>query len=344
MKTLSNDKITLQIAEHGAELVSINVNNTEYLWQGDPKFWGRHSPVLFPIVGRVWNNQYHHEGITYELGQHGFARDMDFQLANGKRTLLTNAASKGDKTTISNQRIISATDNADGSRTMRISYTLGGKSMTDTLTVAPNGSKFLIFKNWNITTPLVKEISVYASPAITNFTVNGVKVGAKNATASDSGTYTFNVYPGSYTVKPVTSKYLTADSTTLTTSSESSASISAEPTDALADEINAKIKDKLDTCAKSTDAQPEGCPFSMYGSDDDYRNIAWNITEYPTVTTDDLSIDSGSFYVYGGEAKVAYEYKNYDDSWEPTDSSTSFSISGQFTLDGDKLDITLDED
>lgn len=38
------------------------------------------------------------------------------------------------------------------------------------------------------------------------------------------------------------------------------------------------------------------------------------------------------------------EYKNYDDSWEPTDSSTSFSISGQFTLDGDKLDITLDDD
>ena len=35
-----------------------------------------------------------------------------------------------------------------------------------------------------------------------------------------------------------------------------------------------------------------------------------------------------SFYVYGGEAEVAYEYKNYDDSWEPTDSSTSFSISG----------------
>ena len=151
----------------------------------------------------------------------------DPQVANGKRTLLTNAASKGDKTTISNQRIISATDNADGSRTMRISYTLGGKSMTDILTVAPNGSKFLIFKNWNITTPLVKEISVYASPAITNFTVNGVKVGAKNATASDSGTYTFKVYPGSYTVEPVTSKYLTADSTTLTTSSESSASISA---------------------------------------------------------------------------------------------------------------------
>ena len=144
-------------------------------------------------------------------------------------------------------------------------------------------------------------------------------------------------------MEPVTSKYLTADSTTLTTSSESSASISAEPTDALADEINAKIKDKLDTCAKSTDAQPEGCPFSMYGSDDDYRNIAWNITEYPTVTTDD-SASLGQLLRVRRRSKVAYEYKNYDDSWEPTDSSTSFSISGQFTLDGDKLDITLDDD
>lgn len=81
MKILSNDKITLQIAEAGAELTSIVANGTEYLWQADPKFWQRHSPVLFPIVGRVWNNRYTHEGKSYELGQHGFARDMDFQLS-----------------------------------------------------------------------------------------------------------------------------------------------------------------------------------------------------------------------------------------------------------------------
>lgn len=81
MKTLSNDKITLQISESGAELTSIVANGNEYLWQADPKFWQRHSPVLFPIVGRVWNNHYTHKGKTYELGQHGFARDMDFQLS-----------------------------------------------------------------------------------------------------------------------------------------------------------------------------------------------------------------------------------------------------------------------
>ena len=82
METLSNSILTVQIAEHGAELQSIKKDGKEYLWQGDAKFWGRRSPVLFPIVGRVWNNKYRHAGNTYEIGQHGFARDMDFKLTN----------------------------------------------------------------------------------------------------------------------------------------------------------------------------------------------------------------------------------------------------------------------
>ena len=82
METLSNSILTVQIAEHGAELQSIKKDGKEYLWQGDAKFWGRRSPVLFPIVGRVWNNKYRHAGNTYEIGQHGFARDMDFKLTS----------------------------------------------------------------------------------------------------------------------------------------------------------------------------------------------------------------------------------------------------------------------
>ena len=81
MKTLSNEKVTIQLSEHGAELTSIVAGDNEYLWQADPKFWARHSPVLFPFVGRVWNNTYRHEGKAYPMGQHGFARDMDFQLS-----------------------------------------------------------------------------------------------------------------------------------------------------------------------------------------------------------------------------------------------------------------------
>jgi galactose mutarotase-like enzyme len=86
MKTLSNDKISIEVANHGAELTSIMANEQEYLWQGDPKYWGRRSPVLFPIVGRVWDNQYKNEGAIYKLGQHGFARDMDFQLTYEEQT------------------------------------------------------------------------------------------------------------------------------------------------------------------------------------------------------------------------------------------------------------------
>ena len=52
METLSNSILTVQIAEHGAELQSIKKDGKEYLWQGNAKFWGRRSPVLFPIVGR----------------------------------------------------------------------------------------------------------------------------------------------------------------------------------------------------------------------------------------------------------------------------------------------------
>lgn len=82
MQTLKNDILTVQVSEMGAELHSIVRNGYEYLWQGDPAFWGRRSPVLFPIVGSVWEKKYRVDGREYELGQHGFARDMKFELVS----------------------------------------------------------------------------------------------------------------------------------------------------------------------------------------------------------------------------------------------------------------------
>lgn len=80
--SLTNGIITIQVSEHGAELTSIVLNETqrEYLWQADPAYWKRHSPVLFPIVGSVWEGEYRSKGRTYQMGQHGFARDTDFIL------------------------------------------------------------------------------------------------------------------------------------------------------------------------------------------------------------------------------------------------------------------------
>ncbi len=80
MSTLSNGILTLKVKEHGAELSSIRKGEVEYLWQADPAFWARHSPVLFPIVGSVWNRTFRVDGKEYKMGQHGFARDTAFVL------------------------------------------------------------------------------------------------------------------------------------------------------------------------------------------------------------------------------------------------------------------------
>lgn len=79
---LENELIAIEVEEHGAELKSLVRKNTgkEYMWKADPKFWGRTSPVLFPFVGAVKEKQFRTKGQTYTMGQHGFARDMDFTL------------------------------------------------------------------------------------------------------------------------------------------------------------------------------------------------------------------------------------------------------------------------
>ena len=80
--TLKNQYITIQISSLGAELASLKENQTgtEYMWCADPQFWGRTSPVLFPIVGACKNNEITYCGKNYPISQHGFARDMEFNL------------------------------------------------------------------------------------------------------------------------------------------------------------------------------------------------------------------------------------------------------------------------
>lgn len=82
MKSLSNGIISISVKEHGAELCSLKYEGREYLWQADPEFWARHSPVLFPIVGSVWNKQYRCSDRIFNMGQHGIARDMDFEFVS----------------------------------------------------------------------------------------------------------------------------------------------------------------------------------------------------------------------------------------------------------------------
>ncbi|SHK35403.1 aldose 1-epimerase family protein [Hymenobacter psychrotolerans] len=81
--TLENELCRVQVQAHGAELSSFirkDLDNLEYIWEADPAVWGRHAPVLFPIVGRLPHDTYTHQGQQYRLTQHGFARDQEFAL------------------------------------------------------------------------------------------------------------------------------------------------------------------------------------------------------------------------------------------------------------------------
>jgi len=81
--TISNSTLKASIKHAGAELFSLKNNqNKEYIWEGNPDFWGKHSPVLFPIVGTLKNNTYTSNDKEYQLSRHGFARDMEFELIN----------------------------------------------------------------------------------------------------------------------------------------------------------------------------------------------------------------------------------------------------------------------
>lgn len=79
---IGNEQITIQVDSMGAEMKSLKKTTTgvEYMWEGNPSFWKRTSPVLFPIVGGLRNGEYIHNGKSYPMGQHGFARDMEFTL------------------------------------------------------------------------------------------------------------------------------------------------------------------------------------------------------------------------------------------------------------------------
>ena len=78
--------LKIQTKKSGAELISIQYNGKEMLFQGAKVldsngniYWKRQAPILFPIVGQLKNSQTQIEDKIYEMSQHGFARDMDFE-------------------------------------------------------------------------------------------------------------------------------------------------------------------------------------------------------------------------------------------------------------------------
>jgi len=86
LHTLDNGILRVSIDSLGAELQSlVDSEGHELLWQGGAA-WGRRAPVLFPIVGQMPGGELVHDGVAYPIGQHGFARDLEFAVSEASST------------------------------------------------------------------------------------------------------------------------------------------------------------------------------------------------------------------------------------------------------------------
>jgi len=97
---LQNNLYKIGLLQLGAELRSVINKSTqkEYIWQADASVWNRSSPVLFPFVGRLKNDQYTYKGKTYHLPQHGFARNFDFEVISQTETKIIFELTSNNKT------------------------------------------------------------------------------------------------------------------------------------------------------------------------------------------------------------------------------------------------------
>ena len=97
---IKNEHIKAKIKSFGAELNSLQkcAEELEYIWQGDSKYWNRHSPILFPIVGRLKNDSYTYQNQKYNMTQHGFARDKEFEVIKNEADFMEFRLKSDEKT------------------------------------------------------------------------------------------------------------------------------------------------------------------------------------------------------------------------------------------------------
>ncbi len=89
LHTIQNDHLTVRAQTTGAELYSICLDGTEYLWQGDAAYWSDRSPTIFPYVARLTDEKYTYRGKTYSMPIHGFAPKAEFTLDSQTDTSMT---------------------------------------------------------------------------------------------------------------------------------------------------------------------------------------------------------------------------------------------------------------
>ena len=96
--TIENGCLSLTVDTLGAQMMHLKRNGTEYLWQGDSKYWGDRAPILFPFIARLTNNSYTFNGKLYPMTIHGFANASEFSVAEQTSDKLVLELASNEKT------------------------------------------------------------------------------------------------------------------------------------------------------------------------------------------------------------------------------------------------------
>ena len=97
--TIDNGKLRLEVSSLGAEMQRLSsCSGTEYLWDGDSRYWRRHAPVLFPFVARLKDDRYRLEDREYTMPKHGFAPECEFEIYSQSDTQLIFRLTDNEKT------------------------------------------------------------------------------------------------------------------------------------------------------------------------------------------------------------------------------------------------------
>ena len=97
--TITNGLLTAKISDMGAELISLlGGDGYEYIWGADEKYWNDHSPLLFPMCGRLLDSKYLYGGKEYKMAIHGFAKHSCFEVLDKTASSLTLELTDNDKT------------------------------------------------------------------------------------------------------------------------------------------------------------------------------------------------------------------------------------------------------
>ena len=293
----------------------------------------------------------------------GALKVADVDVPQESRTLLTNDVLGGSKALPDDVTVEDAEISGD-TATVAVSYDVGGSKGNSTLTLHKAGKKALFFDDWALKSPDLLTLTV-DTPGLKKVKVNGIDVD------SDGSTLSLPAFPGLYTIDLAEkSDLITADAVEVRAflgddanmEGEETPLLSAHPSDAFRAEVDKQVKTLIDSCAKKSVAQPDGCPFGSSLADSyDATDLKWSISSYPTVTVADDTMgadqysnpedatgpNGGPAWLISsdttGEALVTGSYDMFDES-EPFDDTVNFDLNGTAEIVDGKVVITVSDD